>query len=80
MIANSFINAMFISLWEFSITFAASAIFIDFATYVPASIIDEYSLSINLVTEGVEPDTTFTIFSIVCFLSPGLILSGEYPQ
>ena len=27
-----------------------------------------------------DPEITLTIFLTVCFLSPGLILSGEYPQ
>ena len=28
---------------------------------------------------GVSPEETFTIVARVCTLSPGLILSGEYP-
>jgi hypothetical protein len=33
-----------------------------------------------LAISGVEPDVTLTIFERVLILSPGLILSGEYPQ
>jgi hypothetical protein len=29
---------------------------------------------------GVEPAVTFFILVTVCFLSPGLIRSGEYPH
>jgi len=38
-----------------------------------------YKSSTFLPISGVEPDVTFNIFSTVCSLSPGLILSGEYP-
>ena len=43
-LANSFTKAMLISRCEFSITFAASAIFMDGAKCVPAVIIEEYKL------------------------------------
>ena len=78
--ASSLINAIFKSLWVFSITLAASATLILFVLCVPALIISLYSSSISVATSGVEPDVTFFILVIVCFLSPGLILSGEYPQ
>ena len=45
-IANSLISAIFISLWVFSMTFAASAIFILLALYV-LLIISEYKSSIQ---------------------------------
>ena len=76
---NSFTNAILISRWEFSITFAASATLILGAKWVPAVIIDLYNSSICLAELVLDPDVTFNIFSTVCFLSPGLILSGEYP-
>ena len=47
---------------------------------MPAIIISLYKLSIKSKIFGVEPDVIFLIFEIVCFLSPGLILSGLYPQ
>ena len=70
---------MLISLWEFSITLAASATLIVGAKCVPAIITDLYKLFTFKPTSGVEPEVTFNIFSTVCSLSPGLILSGEYP-
>ena len=77
--ANSLTKAILISLWEFSITFAASAILIEGAKYVPASIIELYNLSIINAEYLFDPDVIFKIFVRVLFLSPGLILSGEYP-
>ena len=75
--ANSFTKAILISRCEFSITLAASATFIDGAKCVPAVITDLYRLSTLCPISGVEPEVTFKIFSTVCSLSPGLILSGE---
>ena len=60
--------------------FDASATLIEGALYVPASIIVPYSLSTLSATSGVDPEVTFLIFVRVFTLSPGLILSGEYPQ
>ena len=80
MIASSFTKAIFMSLCEFSITFAASATFIVGARWVPAVIILAYSSSTFLPISGVLPEVTFSIFVTVCSLSPGLILSGLYPQ
>ena len=57
----------------------ASATFMFGAKCVPAFITDLYKLSTLTPTSGVEPEVTFKIFSTVWFLSPGLILSGEYP-
>ena len=71
---------MFKSRWVFSIIFAASAIFILGALWVPTVIISLYNLSITLAILGVDPDVIFLTFEIVCSLSPGLILSGLYPQ
>ena len=42
-------------------------------------ITEEYSLSIKTEDSLFDPDVTLTILSIVFILSPGLILSGEYP-
>ena len=72
----SFIRLILISLWVFSITFAASATLISETLYVPAFIILLYILSILLVMDDVEPEIIFIIFVKVLFLSPGLILSG----
>ena len=78
-IASSFTNDIFRSLWAFSIALLASAIFIDDARWVPAVITEEYNLSIKTEDSLFDPDVTLIIFSIVFILSPGLILSGEYP-
>ena len=75
-IANSFISAIFRSLCVFSITFAASATWMLSAINVPAGIIDLYNKLIILVECLFDPETTFLIVFNVCFLSPGLILSG----
>ena len=50
------------------------------ALCVPALIIDLYSSSTNEATSSVDPEVTLTILVKVLILSPGLILSGEYPQ
>ena len=47
------------------------------AKCVPAVITDLYKASTLTPISGVEPEVTFNIFSTVCSLSPGLILSGE---
>lgn len=62
------------------ITLAASATLILLALWVPAEIISLYKLSTIVAISGVEPEVTFLIFVILCSLSPGFILSGEYPQ
>ena len=80
MIFNSFTNAIFMSLCAFSMDFAASATLIELVIYVPALIIDLYNLSIVKAVLFVEPDVNFVILLILYFSSPGLILSGEYPQ
>ena len=58
MIASSFTNAIFISLWEFSITFAASATLIVGARWVPAVIILAYSSSTFFPISGVLPEVS----------------------
>ena len=68
---------MFISLWVFSITLAASAVFILAALNVPAVIILLYTLSIISSPSASLQETTFNILVTVWSLSPGLILSGE---
>ena len=75
----SFINAIFTSLWMFSVTFAASATLIDGASWIPASIIEEYIKDMIFKVYLFEAEKTFFIFSIVLTLSPGTILSGLYP-
>ena len=60
----------------FSITFAASAVFIDAALKTPAFTILPYVLATASRQSLSEPDTTLTIFEITCSLSPGFILSG----
>lgn len=54
-------NAIFRSLWQFSMTFAASAILMLLTLYVPALIIFPYKLSIKLAIFFVEPDVIFLI-------------------
>ncbi len=75
--ASSLISAIFKSLWVFSITLAASATLILLALCVPAIIISWYSSSTSVAILGVEPAVTFLMLTILCFLSPGLIRSGE---
>ena len=58
----------------------ASATLILAALKVPAVIIELYNLSTNLATFGFDPDVTFLMVVKVFTLSPGTILSGEYPQ
>ena len=60
-----------------SITFVASATLMVGAKCVPAVMTDLYKLSTFNPISVVEPEVTFKIFSTVCSLSPGLILSGE---
>ena len=78
-IDNSFTKAIFISLWEFSITLAASATFILSALCTPASITNSYTFATVSKVSSSIPDTTLTIVSNLWSLSPGFILSGEYP-
>jgi hypothetical protein len=42
--------------------------------------IELYKLSTISAISGVDPEVTFLIFVKVLILSPGFILSGEYPQ
>ena len=46
---------------------------------VPAVIILLYRLSINSADFLLDPEVILIIFSKFLILSPGLILSGEYP-
>ena len=78
--ASSLISAIFKSLCVFSITLAASATLILLALCVPATIISLYNSSTSKAISGVDPAVTFLMSTNVCFLSPGLIRSGEYPQ
>ena len=59
------------SLWVFSMTFAASAVFIVGALYIPASIMDPYRFASVSSVSGVDPETTVEIYVKVCILSPG---------
>ena len=79
-IESSFTKEMFKSLWAFSIALLASAILIEGARYVPAWIILLYKSSTIFAVFWFEPEVTLTIFERVFTLSPGFILSGEYPQ
>ena len=78
-IDSSFTKAIFRSLCVFSITFAASAIYILSVTKIPALIIFLYNLAIRSVAYLFEPLTILTILVSFRFDFPGLILSGEYP-
>ena len=55
----------------------ASATLIEGALCVPFIKTELYTLSTMSAISGVDPDVTFFIFSTVCSLSPGFILSGE---
>ena len=79
MMESSFINAMFTSRCVFSIIFAASATLIVDARCTPAVTIISYTFATRSNVSASQPETTFLIFVIVCYLSPGLIRSGEYP-
>ena len=68
---------MFKSLCAFSIALLASATFIELVLWVPALMTEPYSLSIISDEYSDDPDVTFTILSIVFFLSPGFTRSGE---
>ena len=57
-------------------TFAASATFIEEAEKTPDLIIFKYSFLIKIEDSSVDPEVIFLIFTNVCFLSPGFILSG----
>src|SRR5690606_21675144 len=74
---SSLTKAILMSLWEFSITLAASATFIQEALKVPAVITLLYNWSTYSATSSVDPEVTLRILATVCSLSPGLILSGE---
>ena len=78
--ASSLTNEIFKSLWAFSIALEASATLIELARSVPAVIIEAYRLFTILPISGVDPEVTFLILVKVLTLSPGFILSGEYPQ
>ena len=71
---------MFTSRWVFSMILAASATLIVAALCTPASTTNSYVLAILSNESSQQPETTFIIFLNVCCLSPGLILSGEYPK
>ena len=77
MIASSFIRAMFRSRCVFSMTFAASATLIDVARCTPAWMIAPYASATRFSVAASSPETTFTIRSSVCSVSPGLMRSGE---
>ena len=77
--ASSFMNAMLISLWLFSATLMASAALMDETLYVPAAMTMSYTSAITSSDSRSIPETIFVMFSSLCFLSPGLIRSGEYP-
>ena len=74
------IKDIFISLCAFSIALDASATFKLGAIWVPAVIILAYNELTICAISGVEPEVTFLILVNVFTLSPGFILSGEYPQ
>ena len=71
---------MLTSLCAFSMALLASATFMLAALKVPAVIIELYKSSTKEATSGVDPEVTFLIVVKVFTLSPGTILSGEYPQ
>ena len=64
----------------FSITFAASATFIDSELYIFLVTYLLKKFDNNFVVLLFEPETILVILWSLCFGSPTLILSGEYPQ
>ena len=50
------------------------------ALKAPAVMIELYKSSTKSAISGVDPDVTFLMVVKVFTLSPGTILSGEYPQ
>ena len=64
----------------FSMILAASAVLKFDTLWTPAWIIFLYNLYTKFNAILLEPATTFLILGNVFFLSPGFILSGEYPQ
>ena len=73
---SSFIRAILMSRWVFSITLAASATLIELALWVPAVMIWAYSALTASATSGVLPLVTFLMLGRRCSLSPGLMRSG----
>jgi hypothetical protein len=78
--ANSLTKEILTSRCAFSMALLASATFILAALKVPAVIIELYKSLTKLVILGVDPDITFLMVVKVFTLSPGTILSGDYPQ
>ncbi len=74
--ASSLIIAIFISLWVFSMTFAASATFIEDALWVPARTTLRYNASTISKVSLLDPETILVILLNERSRSPGLILSG----
>ena len=73
---NSLTNAIFKSLWIFSITLTASITLMFAAGKVPADIMFLQRLSTSFAISGVDSLVIFFIFSYVFTLSPGFTLSG----
>ena len=71
---------MFTSRWVFSMIFDASALLIFLALIILALTTDWYKSDTILSEYLFEDDTTLLILTNECFLSPGLIRSGENPQ
>ena len=71
---------MFISLCVFSITFADSAILIEEHLIIFALIILWYNFFTFKSVFVLSADTSLGMLVKVYFLSPGLILSGEYAK
>ena len=70
---------MLISLCAFSITLAASATLMLLALNNLFLLILPYIFFNRLTVLELEPEIILVILFIVCVLSPGFILSGEYP-
>ena len=70
---------MFKSRCVFSMTFAASAVCMFGARWIWALITLSYTFATISNVFLSDPETIFDIDSRLCALSPGLILSGEYP-
>ena len=59
-------NAMLMSLWLFSMTFAASATLMDSALYTPASTTSSYTWAISSSVSSSMPETILVIVSRRC--------------
>ena len=75
--ATSFIKAMLISRWLFSITLTASAVLMVDTGKVPAAMTISYTFLISRADSSSMPETILRMLVSVWTRSPGLMRSGE---